>query len=416
MATVTYNGVHLPYPFFTQFDQESAFDESNTDRWGTRFMIGVQAVINFNYINAIAPAVAARVSFQDAGTIMNYIRELLLQPRRLLQIACNDKQILPAVQTGLPANAYVDALNGPTPKYCRVDQLTNTSFNVVWGCEAHYCVSGFDKNLPNEATGIIENDTGNNVLYNRWEESVAIDKCQFSRRTRNGLYCIRSDNVGGKIADEMRVQMAVLGVPPGFLRENSNYTVQPDGLRVRYSVVDQEQFKMPPDGAYEASGVYRETTTMGGAKRFGSVQLTLKGSKTTDQEMLVALAVSIASRKLRQNGVAGRSQLMTRCAVEVDMYKNVVTCNAEAMMKPRMNGDVKARKADAAGLFMNGMVDTPMSPPGGMTPPTYNARGTANLLLQAAAYWDPSIKNNQLSLAGQFERGIPVGQLGKKGG
>jgi hypothetical protein len=84
---------------------------------------------------------------------------------------------------------------------------------------------------------------------------VQIDKFMASTRTRSGTFIIRSDNAERITADQIRTQMAVLGVPNGFQRESATYTQSTDGLSIKYDIVDKEYFKAPPQDAFEATEV-----------------------------------------------------------------------------------------------------------------------------------------------------------------
>lgn len=282
------------------------------------------------------------------------------------------------------------------------------------------------------------NLSSNSVLSNRWTETVDIDRHCYTRRTREGKYVIRSDNELGRVADYFRFSMAQLGIPQGFVRESSRYTVDPSGLAIRYQMVDAEQFKMPPVPAMEADGTYLESTTNNGAVRWGEVEVTLKGAKGTSQPLLIDRAVSIAASKLIINGavLVGNNQAgnqggsfakLERSAIKVDMYNNVVQVAMRSMMQPRSRarfngvagyaGFIEALPIEGVGFNPEGIVQvpgqaqiqafaqqafgamthTPFSGPGDQNPPNYPLRGSAGLLLLAAAYWDPSIPNLQVN-------------------
>ena len=100
---------------------------------------------------------------------------------------------------------------------------------------------------------------------------------------RSGKIVIRSDNVEGKIADQVRTQLAVIAIPAGYLRKSSKYTVSPDGLGLHYDIVDHEVFKKPPVPAYKSSGSYKEQTQKAGAVRYVTASVTLDASKFVDQ-------------------------------------------------------------------------------------------------------------------------------------
>jgi hypothetical protein len=294
----------------------------------------------------------------------------------------------------------VDAKNGPIPQYCNLTILTNTSILFTYRIIGHYWEQG----------------TAYPTISNKWSETVDIDSRNYTTRTREGLCIIRSDNQQGQTADQIRNTMAVVGIPNGFKRVSSQYTVNPDGLGLKYRVVDKEVYFQPPDPAYEAEGTYTETTSKLGAVRHGRVQLTLKGSKESDRGKLVYTAISIASTKLRSNGAMVQGGVFTnleQSMLQIDLWENNVTVMMQAMMQPR--------KVTASAAGMTGMDFTELlSPPKGSEPgtpaPTMFLRGSCGYLLQAAAYYDPGAKVQLDTITGQLNAGVQPGVAGKKGG
>ena len=413
MSVVTYNNVSLPYCFITNLRQEVVYDdEGGVDWFCTKFDVEVQSVLNSNYLSLIAPSLVGTTT--NPVDIMNVIRSSLLKPRRSLSITFNGVQLIPAQTAG---SGLVDVRNGPKPQSCIITQLTNTTFLVTYRIVAHY----WENNNLTGSSPAVSNQSGNNVLYNRWTETVDIDKQNYTRRTREGKFVIRSDNASGVIADQLRNQMAVVGVPQGFLRESASYTVSPDGLAIQYRIVDKEQFKMPPSPAFEPNGEYIETSTYKGVHRYAECRVALKGDKVTNQSDLIEKAVQVASSKLAiaNSDAPGTTDiaLLERAVVRVNMYDNEVECVMRAMLKPaggssgsEMTGD--GRKDGVWGFRYDGMAITPFSEQP-IAPPNYLNRGTASLLLQAAAYWDPSLGGTQLDpVGGQNTTGLPPGTAG----
>ncbi len=401
MSLLTYNGITLPYAFATSFYQRPIYDESHTDWYCTEFDIGVQTVLSLPYINIIAPNYTGD-PLTSAAELMNYIRIKLSDPRRLLSYKFNDVDLIPA-QAGVPG--FVDVDNGPKPKECKCTLLTDNTFLVQYRIIARYwevAVSPAQQNLGLTGTTLTApNSKGHPVLFNRWTEMVDIDNCQYTTRTREGKYKIRSDNADGDLADDLRSQMAVVGVPKGFNRVSSQYKVTADGLSIQYKVVDREVFKHPPVDAYEASGVYTESSSKMNALRFGNVRIKLKGDKVASQVRLVERAVFIAAAKLRIRGgnplPSGTGfEFLYKFEVRVGMYENEVEVEMTVMLEPK-----KSRYKGICGLGNKELTWTPGSDPilDG-TPnagPVYKDRGTCSMLLQAAAYYDPDVLGTTLT-------------------
>ena len=434
MSVFTYNGITLPYANVTRFEQSALYDEvGQTDHFLTKFEIQLNAVINADYMALLSPALigpAGNAITDNAADIMNVIRAELMEPRRRLSYRFNETELIPLIDTNDPGGrGTVDSANGPMPQSCLITQLTTKTFLVSYHIIAHYWENNTSLGF---ARPYVINNTGNNVLFNRWSESVEIDNCNYTTRTREGKYRIRSDNRDGIIADQMRSRMAVVGVPVGFNRASSKYTVSPDGLSIAYTVVDKEVFKNPPLPAFEAKGEYWETATRFDAKRYADVRVELKGSKTVDQAELLETAVFVCAAKLDINGAPlgggegpqpeGRQPAILESAeVRVNMYENIVSCHMRALLNVQTN-----RKGGAA-FLKSAIAFTPFSDPQGTAPePDYFDRGTANLLLQAAKYYDPSLRNTQLGAGtlqageqlatgddnSQLDAGLLVGQAG----
>lgn len=402
MSDFMYNSVVLPYPRCLDFRQDAVFEESNTDRILTRIDVTVQSTINANYMSFVCPdlVVGGAPTTDQAAEIMNVIRSRLLKPRKALSYTFASRQLIPQ-RAGV--NGDVDAKNGPQPQSCTILELNNVTFLVTYRVVAHYWENiGVNAQL-NPAT---VNRAGNPVLYNRWSETVDIDSTDFSRVIREGTYAIRSDNDRGLIADRFRETMAQLGVPSGCLREASSYSVTPDGLAIRYRVVDKEVFKLPPQPAFEADGEYTESASRSFAKRFGDVRVRLRGAKTTSQAILLNTAVAVCASKLNINGP---SAVMEGGSLTVDMYNNLVEVRMRAQFKSN-----KERFKDWSGLrFGNSIVETPGTDDDRPPKPQYQLRGTLSWLLQAAAYFDPSLRNTVLvPKLGQLSAGREVGQAG----
>lgn len=393
MSSFTYHGVTLPYVNITRFAQDAVREESDTDWILTKFDIEAASVVNDNYLSLLAPG----LSTTNPCDIMNSIRTLLLKPRQALSVKFGGVELIPAATGG---SGTVDAMNGPKPQSCRIIQMSNTTWLILYHIVAHYWenVVGGTK---------VTNKPGAAVLYNRWSEAVDIDSENFTTKTREGKFVIRSDNVDGFIADQCRVQMAAVSIPAGFLRQSSHYTVSPDGLGIAYRVVDKEVFKKPPNPAFRAEGRYSETTTKWGGTQTGQVNVRLYGAKDTSQAALLETAIGVCASKLlmRQKsliarGLAGSQIIIEEGRVEVDMYQNIVECSLrgfwQAGNKRNFNiigwgGDFTSTPAsvDARG---NPSTVNNFKPP-------FRPRGTASLLLNAAAYYDPDVRGQVLGAA-----------------
>ncbi len=374
-------------------------DMGDTDWYLQKFDIETQCLINTDYLAALAPSLVGQVN--DPATIMQLIRAKLMTHRKELSVTFNDRELIPQVLVGNPGT--VDAQNGPKPQSCDFVEMTNTMFIMRYHIIAHY----WENNEFEEDD--VQNVAGNAVLYNRWSETVDIDNRNFTTRTRDGKFIIRSDNPQGKIADELRTQMAVVGVPDDFLRVRSHYKVDPSGLAIQYQVVDQEVFTKPPDPAFKAQGYYRESTTINGAKRYGEVFIHLEGDRNTSQVKLMKLAIDVASGKMAKEGARLTGdprkgfQIIENAVLHQDLYDNVVEFSIRGLIaatKERLKpggGKITSIALDPIAGFTGISSRTPRSDP--TYHPAYKDRGTASILMQAAKYFDPNLANVELAPA-----------------
>lgn len=389
MSLVNYNGVTLPYPFHTSFHEDFVYDSSNTDMMYHKFDITVQAVINTQFNDILGDVASEAV---DAADIMNKIRRKLREPRKRLIISCNGLEILPHGHSGQPT---VDARNGPLPQAVNILQLTNETFLITFQIIAHYYVeSGTPK-----------------IVSNRWTEEVAIDNNNYSTRTRRGTYVIRSDAEGGEEADTWRSIQAIVGVPDGFLRESSTYTLSRDGLSINYSITDKEVFLLPPAPAFTASGYYAETITKFGTYRIGECSLSLTADKRVAHGLLLQRCVEVVAAKVLINPITKARQYayVDSFAIRQDLYSNSVSATLRARMGPSGNaGSATARVFTLPSIDFKALSVPPRGSEPGVTPP-YRVRGTAGVFLRAANYYDPGSIFNLSQDTGLLGTGTPPG-------
>lgn len=400
MSAITYGSgaeqVTLPYANITRFAQTARYDDSNTDWYCTDFDIQATAVINFNSLNLSAPdlIVNSAPATSNPAAIMSVIRSRLLKPRQTLSVKFNGVELIPQATTA----GTVDVQNGPRPQSCEYLDMSAETFMLMYHIQASY----WEKNTVNASgSPIVTNRAGDDVLYNRWQETVDINNADYSTRTRDGKFIIRSDNKDGFIADQLRSQMAAVSVPPGFLRESSRYTVDPSGLAIQYTVVDREVFKTPPSPAFRASGDFTERCGKFGATRTMECRCSLEGSKNSDNSALIRTAVFVCYGKIKERvrNQIGVGVIADDTAIVVDdayVRQNLYENSVEAYIRAYAPANIERVSAIAA--FAGITNHTPGSSVQEM--PAYLLRGTAGLLLQAAAYYDPSLAASPL-LTGQ---------------
>lgn len=399
MSSLNYSGITLPYCFVSDVDQRAVYDDADTDVICTEFDINVQATLNWNYLSIISPTLwnGGNPLTQNPADAMNAIRAALLKPRQTLSLKFGGVELIPQI-TG--NTGKTDSQNGPKPKSCRIVQMTDTTFLISYHITARYL-----ENPTIGANGHTTHAQGSDVLSNRWSESVDIDDCNYTTRTRTGKFIIRTDNADGFIADQIRAQMAVVSIPQGFTRSGSQYTVSPDGMAIEYRIVDKEEFKMPPQPAFKASGSYTESLGRQAAMKTVECEVSLKGDKGTSQSKLVETAIAVCAAKVRLNTPMPQKRkggtlfgggppptsdkrqenvrILEEARCKIGLYENTVDCYIRIMAPVSENRFQNLAFADIDTF-------TPLSDKVVYTP-NYQLRGSASLLLQAAAYYDPTL-------------------------
>jgi len=430
MSLLTYNGIPLPYPFTTNFEMSPIRDSSDTDWYATKFDITIHTLLNSEFLNSLS---ALLYNFGEpltnhSGDILLNLWSTLMKHRRSLSFVVGGVEMIPQPQ-GKNAGT-VDVMNGPKPQSCKLTRITDTTIALDYHIIAHYWANYSNVVLDGAPTEIVRNDAGNNVLYNRWSETVDIDNCNYSTRTRQGQFTIRSDNTDGQTADMFRSRMATLSVPTGFTRESKQYQISEDGLSLKYRIVDKERYVLPPVPAFEASGTYTESTPAG-VTRQGHVQVRLKGDKATDTAKLINSAIAVGMGKFQlaiqgyeyaENQTSRTPWILRDSSVRVNLFENEV--EFQATVQFNKNKPIKKNVNS-----LNKWLALPITGSSENRSPAYQLRGTAGLLLQAAAYYDPSIVvnpigpgiievENERDLNGsnkevQLLKGLQPGQAGK---
>lgn len=398
---ITYDGISLPYNENTKFTQEVVYDEfSKTDAVAVKFIVETTFVLSTHFLQLLAPKIfeasdAAQLSYNAADLVVA-LGYRLRRPRRAFSLKFGATELVPSPEGA----GTVDADNGPKPIHFKYNQLTPEAFVCEYKIEATYVDT---RRVGDSKIDVVQkaDNAGGGVLFHRWEESVSIDDCQYTKRTRKGRLTIRSDNPDAITPDKLRDDMVVLSVPDGWVRESSEYAVSSNGLSLDYTVTDRELYEKLPKGAYKAEGYYKESGRgWNSALRFAECYVRLHGSATTSQFELLLTAIRIVGVKLDQAGAKiGQAikpgAIAQQVEAKVDLYNNIVEYRIAARYT---SGKRQIKKLSV-------LRDAILQPPtGGQASKPYNVRGTSKLFLQAASYWDPLLDDHNLTKGKLFEK------------
>ncbi len=175
---------------------------------------------------------------------------------------------------------------------------------------------------------------------------------------------------------------------------------------------------MPPGPAFEAEGYYFERTVNMGAYRIGEVRIKLKGDRNASQRDMINFAIFSATAKLRRRaetlpaappGPFANTKgwaILEDAGLKVDMYRN------EVEFYERVWAGCGIHVKDGIDAFHDVDTGTPTTNTLNNYVPPYLDRGTAGFLLQAAAYYDPNLRNNRLGPGSIATGNSPFTSLG----
>ncbi len=146
----------------------------------------------------------------------------------------------------------------------------------------------------------------------------------------------------------------------------------------------------------------------------------MEGDRNTNQDELTQLAIDLASRKLAKRvgfvSDTGTIGIMESMQVRLGMWENTVevvaSCTCNALGTQRLGETWMPNASDPSqAMYLPSFV--PFVDDVEPQTPDYPLFGTAALLLRAAAYYDPSLKNTQVDPAtNQLTAGNEVGTAG----
>jgi hypothetical protein len=401
MSQLTYNGVTVGFP-----TSRVSFDPVYDDLAGRDYLY-TKITIDVDFV--ISPGYPPALNGEGAADTMRRVSHLLNKPRAAFTYVAGGQTLVNV--TGIDAN------NGPLAS-CKITRIVGTE---MLACSLQITTFIVDCGGPG----------GPPYMSNRWTETQDIDECAYSTLTRTGQIVARSDLEPN--ADNLRA----LTIPPlsdDFRRTSSQYQLSADGLRLHYTHVDHEEWLMPPNPAAKAEG-HMSLTCGDGATFWGEVYLRLQGAKTTDKAVLMRRAVGIALAKLKNAGsdaFSRKGSYVLYCTLTDDLFANDISVRMRAMVQPTTSQLSTLGGSGTTTIGSGNVQGSGGQPPAGsVSPPnstiptisttdTLNwlqipfeqtdpaggrfdsgARGTAQLLLTAAALQDPCLRQSVSLSAGQ---------------
>lgn len=325
-ATLIYNGIQFGYVLTTNFSQETVYDASGTDYLYTKVIIQIRAIINA----AINPAEEGET---PADTMVR-MRACLMQPRAALTYNVTDEtgaHTLISAGFGNP-----DANNGPKPQYFRIYQFTgNTTFVADYAIEVAIFECNCGVGNPNQYTS------------NRWKESHDIDENGYVTRTIAGQMIFNSqqsiDTKVGTNANSPVDQYRTLLAPPslnllsGFRRIKQEYLVREDGLALQYTIVDRQEYTMPPGLATKFEAEHIISTMKAGGIFKQQITVRCWGGATTAKADILTACFVIAFSRLGIPGPGNPGGRLSNGAFRDKLEENFVEIRLETFATGNVN-------------------------------------------------------------------------------
>lgn len=286
-----YNGINLNLQKIERFESEVEYSQDGVDRLWNHITISVRGLLNYDINN----------DDNNAVTLTN-LRSYLLEPRASLILFINGFECI-NIPYGLDVN------NGPKPTSVKVTQIMGATVLVEFTVEVF---EGCDSGGPEKG-----------VITNRWSQRTDIDQEGYSSITTDGFLIVRSDALGAlgpRGVDSLRnTPTPISHVPQGFVRVAQTFQVSSDGLRLDYTIVDKENYRLSvtmntAEDDYTGDelkrqitqwkGTWQEESDMtSGAFVVGTLTVQCTGTRFTTSEYLILFCIQVLNSRLREGDI-----------------------------------------------------------------------------------------------------------------
>lgn len=284
-TTVEYGNVRLENVVTREFSQEPVYDESGTDLLYHKFTVTVQGTVHSQNLGTADHGISLNYrganAAEEAGPVWNALYTELGTPRKHFKMTNGTTVILEALATRGYRTVLTDLNNGPKPRNIRITHIAGkTVYRVSFTVEICilHCEGG-------QAFG---------VLNNRWSIMDVQDANFFTTRTIEGVL-----QVAAGFDPQAFRALVVPALEDGFRRETLRFMTTPDGLKLRYSIVDTQIYTAAPWPATKISGTHVETTGPGGvAPHYSDVSVRLEGPPDADKILLIQAALQVIDNRI----------------------------------------------------------------------------------------------------------------------
>jgi hypothetical protein len=321
-----YNKILLKNCQTLRFEQAIEYDESGTDAMFHRFLIRVSGSVHANPDYHYGADLGSYIPSSTVDAAI-YIQNQLEHPRGAFEYRVGSHVLLRA--DSVPGGPYLDVNNGPKPRVLSITRIVGRSlFEVEFEIEVCRVYCG---NLPVMQVPTHGAKRNSAVLNNRWCVTEERDKDFLTIRTLEGTLRVSHISAFPHL-------YRYLCVPPlqrGYKRESMRFVDSPDGLTLKYQIVDRQRYAAPPEPAIDWDATYTESSGVGGAMGFGEMAVRLTGSPHTDKKELIATAMAIIKARLgdlqktfKQQGQGDHKVLLMNAAIVEHLHDNTIHVTA----------------------------------------------------------------------------------------
>ena len=291
MTEVAYNGVTLRSVQTLRFDESAQYDESNTDLLYHKFSIRVAGSIHPDRDITHGVDIIG-ISSSNATSIMRAIHDRLMQPRHTFVFRNGPTTLIRATQ-GDPSQLDVDVDNGPKPRNCNITQIAGRQlYRVEFDIDIAVvrCSPSEQQQFPTFGA-----QRDGRVLNNRWSMADTIDENHVTTRTVEGTLRVAHINYWPHFLRYLTVP----ALQPGYKREAMRFVDSPDGLVLKYLIVDRQHYASPPPSATSWKCTFRDVTGRAGATAFSEMHVHLQGAPRSNTPFeLLEDAIEVVFQRL----------------------------------------------------------------------------------------------------------------------
>ena len=359
MSEFWYNGVEISKPEITTIGCAAVYDSADASVMFTRMTYRVKGIV------------ATDQTYSMAENLV-YLRQMLLAPRRGLEVVIGDDVI--NIGDGYAVEAF-DDVGGPKPRRCEFTEIIGTRYAYV----TYEIEVGLQEGCDN---------TGS-VISHVYTVSHDLDSRFYTTRTVRGTIRVRQTATPPENNADVFRGLAAPALPAGFQRKSMTFLLSADQLQLDYTIQDKELFRVAPPSACEARATF--TTQMSNYIWYSHFTMELKGNKQQDQLSMFNDIFKVASSRINFDDA---TLFIQQASIDEDLYDNVVRFQITVM-----NAVGKGGEAGLALIPANSQIFTAIPDDGNNQNAVLGPYGYAMLMAAKTAFFSPCVDAPEFEFA-----------------